>query len=291
MSVPLSYYHNWGSMPESMYDSFANEFKDNGVNNLVVVAPIMERFINEPSSFGTWLRFKHSNKLEFSDVHMPYGEHMDLACPDRGRRDGMIADQKKAMGYAVDLGAKTATIHIGAFESAFFQTPNSKIRPFVVDALEKLLPEAEKLGIMLLIENSFERSNTPDEVLYYLSQVDSPNLGVCFDSGHANLMEYYPGKDYNKYFGGVTHAWLDTMEYCNDALDKLLPHIVTCHLHDNDGYSDAHKMPFDGTIDWPKMMAKIKTAPRLMTMQSEASMFGYGYSVKQQVDTFKKVLA
>ena len=48
-------------MPESMYDSFANEFKDNGVNNLVVVAPIMERFIKEPSSFGTWLRFKHSN--------------------------------------------------------------------------------------------------------------------------------------------------------------------------------------------------------------------------------------
>lgn len=291
MSVPLAYYHDWGSVPTAMRNSLVNEFKANGADNFVAVCTLMAGFIKDPSCFGDFLRFKKDNNITFTDVHMPYGEHMDLACPDRGRRDRMISDQKCALGYAADLGALTATIHIGAFESAFFQTPNSEIRPYVVDALEKLLPEAEKLGIMLLIENSFERSNTPDEVLYYLSQVNSPNLGVCFDSGHANLMEYYPGKEYSKYFGGVTHAWLDSMEYCNDALDKLLPHIVTCHLHDNDGYCDSHMMPFDGIIDWKKLMDKLKTAPRLMTMQSEVSMFRYGYSVKQQVDAFKRVLA
>jgi sugar phosphate isomerase/epimerase len=221
---------------------------------------------------------------------MPFGEHMDLACPDRGRRAKMIEEQKQALGYATDLGCKTATIHIGAFESAFLQTPNSDIRPFVVDSLEKLLPEAEKLGILLAIENSFERSNTPDEVLYYISQCDSPALGVCFDSGHANLMENFPGKEYSKYFGGVTIAWRDSMEYCNDALDKLLPHIVTCHLHDNNGYEDSHRMPFDGITDWDKLMKKLITAPRLQTMQTEVSMFRYGYSVKQLVNTFNKII-
>lgn len=290
MSVPLSFYHNWGSMSENMYDSFVNEFKENGVTDFVLVNPILEGFIKSPDSFGTWLHLQKRHNMNFPDAHMPFGEHMDLACPDRGRRAKMIEEQKMALGYATDLGCKTATIHVGAFGSAVFQTPNSEIRPLVVDALEKLIPEAEKLGIVLAIENSFERSNAPDEILYYISQFSSPNFGVCFDSGHANLMEYYPGKEYDKYFGGVTNAWLDTIEYCNDALDKLLPHIVTCHLHDNDGYSDSHRMPFDGITDWDSVMTKLAAAPRLMTMQTEVSMFGPGYSIKRLVDTFNKIV-
>ena len=290
MSTQLAFYHNWGSVQESMYDSLFNEFKANGAKDFVLVENILEGFIKNPSSFGTWLRLKHRHGINFQDAHMPFGEHMDLACPDRGRRAKMIEEQKQALGYAADLGCKTATIHIGAFESAFFQTPNSQIRPYAVDSLEKLLPTAEKLGIMLAVENSFERSNTPDEVLYYISQFDSPNLGVCFDAGHANIMEYFPGKDYDKYFGGITVAWRDSMEYCNDALDKLLPHIVTCHLHDNDGYCDSHMMPFDGIIDWNKLMTKLSTAPRLMTMQTEVSMFKFGYSVKQLIDTFNSII-
>ncbi len=290
MSAPLSFYHNWGSMPESMLDSFVREFKSNGVDKLVLVNPILEGFIQNPSSFRIWLRLKQQFGIDFQDAHMPFGEHMDLACPDRGRRAKMIEEQKQALAYATDLGCKTATIHVGAFESVIFQTPNSVIRPLVVDALEKLIPEAEKLGIMLAIENSFERSNAPDEILYYISQFDSPCFGVCFDSGHANLMEYYPGKEYDRYFGGVTHAWLDKMEYCNDALDKLLPHIVTCHLHDNDGYIDSHMMPGDGITDWDKVMSKLATAPRLMTMQTEVGMFKYGYSVRQLVETFRKIV-
>ena len=49
-------------------------------------------------------------------------------------------------------------------------------------------------------------------------------------------------------------------------------------------------MPFDGTVDWKKLMDKLSKAPRLMTMQTEVSMFKYGYSVKQLVDTFNKVI-
>lgn len=290
MSVPISFYHNWEAIPETMQDSFINEFKANGVKDFVLVNPVLENFIKNPSSFKVWLMLKQRNNINIQDAHMPFGEHMDLACPDRGRRAKMIEEQKLALAYATDLGCKTATIHVGAFESVIFQTPNSVIRPLVVDALEKLIPEAEKLGIVLAIENSFERSNSTDEILYYISQFSSPNFGVCFDSGHANLMEYFPGKEYDKYFGGVTLAWLDNIEYCNDALDKLLPHIVTCHLHDNDGYCDSHMMPFDGIVDWEKVMSKLSTAPRLMTMQTEVGMFKYGYSVNQLVSTFNKII-
>ena len=50
-------------------------------------------------------------------------------------------------------------------------------------------------------------------------------------------------------------------------------------------------MPGDGRIEWKELLAKIKSAPRLVTMQSEVSMFRNGYSVRRLVETFNKLLA
>ena len=292
MSVPLSYFFDWNSVPENMRDSFINEFKEHGVDNFVLTSTPLEGFLREPSSFGSWLRLKKRHNITFSDAHMPYSEHMDLSCADKGRFAKKIEEQKAAMGYAADLGCKTCTIHVGAFESVFLKTPIEKIRPTVMKSIEMLLPEAEKLGIMLLIENSFEKTNAPSEIISYIKSFPSENFGVCFDSGHANLMEYFPGKEFRKFYPGVTEAWEeDAVGYCNDALDQLLPHIVTCHLHDNDGYIDSHMMPGDGIIDWNKLMNKLKNAPRLMTLQTEVIMFKYGYPVKRLVDTFNKLMS
>lgn len=289
MSVPLVYYHNWGMIPESMWDSFANEFKDNGVSDLVLVNPVLEGFLKDPSSFGKWLSFKKRNNINFPDAHMPFGQHMDLACPDRARRAGMIEDQKRAMAYAADIGCKICTIHIGAFESVIYQTPNEVIRPLVLDALEKLLPEAEKLGVILAIENSFERSNATSEIVYYSKQFDTPALGVCYDSGHANIIAMPPEKDEKKYCGYILDSWGGKIDYCNDAVEQLLPYMVTCHLHDNSGYGDEHIMPGTGTIKWKELAAKILTAPRLMSVQTEVTMFRDGNSVKKLVDTFNSI--
>lgn len=289
MSVPIVYHHNWGIMPEVMYDSFFDEFKQNGAYDFVLVESILEGFLKKPSSFGTWLRLKAHHGINFNDAHMPYGEHMDLACPDRGRRNQMIEDQKRAMAYAADLGCKTCTIHIGAFESVVFQTPNDVIRPLVLDSLEKLLPEAEKLGIILAIENSFERSNATSEIVYYSKQFDTPALGVCYDSGHANIIAFPPGKEESKYKEYIMNSWAGKIDYCNDAVDQLLPYIVTCHIHDNDGYGDDHIMPGTGSINWKELAAKIMSAPRLMSIQSEVNMFRDGNSVKRLVDTFNGI--
>ena len=54
-----------------------------------------------------------------------------------------------------------------------------------------------------------------------------------------------------------------------DALEKLSPYIVTCHLHDNDGYSDGHQLPGRGTANWDKIVAGIKKCPNLRSIQSE----------------------
>ena len=76
-----------------------------------------------------------------------------------------------------------------------------------------------------------------------------------------------------------------------NALGDLLPHIVTCHLHDNNGYSDSHMMPGEGRIEWKPLLDRIRTAPRLVTMQSEVSMYRNHYSVRRLIETFDKLLA
>ena len=77
--------------------------------------------------------------------------------------------------------------------------------------------------------------------------------------------------------------------------------IVTCHIHDNNGYNDLHGMPFDGTIDWPILMEKLKSCPRMIEFQTEicfetgVNWAGPllapkgGYSIRHFVETFHKL--
>lgn len=290
MSVPLSHFFDFSEIPEKFYAGIINEFKELGSTDFVLTDGMLKNFLKEPWDCTRFKRLSNLHNISFNDAHMPFGQPYDLCCSEKGRRSGMIADQKRAMAYASDMGCRTCTIHMGAYESVVYHTPNSELRPRVVDALGTLLDEAEKLDIVLAIENSFERSNTPEEVLYYMSCFDTPHLGVCYDAGHACLMSDFPGKVREKYAPGMDLAWGDVVECYPDALGDLLPHIVTCHLHDNDGYSDAHKMPGDGRINWQELIAKIRTAPRLMTMQSEVSMFVNGYSIGNLVKTFNKIM-
>ena len=287
MKVPIAHYYDWNSIPENIYNNIVNEFKDNGVSNFVLPDGILEKFLKEPREFSRFKRFALSSEVTFSDAHLPFGQPYDLCCAEKGRRPWMLEDQKRSMAFAAELGCRTCTVHMGAYESVCFKTPNSELRPRVVEALGILLDEAAKLDVIIAIENSFERSNTTTEVLYYMSCFDHPNLGVCYDSGHACVMRDFPGKVREKYAPAMDAAWGEVVECYPDALGDLLPHIVTCHLHDNDGYSDAHKMPGDGRIQWESEISRLLTAPRLMSIQSEVSMIRNGYSIRRLAESFE----
>jgi sugar phosphate isomerase/epimerase len=60
-------------------------------------------------------------------------------------------------------------------------------------------------------------------------------LKICFDSGHAHLD------------GGV-----------NDAVELLGERIASTHLHDNAGTKDEHLLPFEGKIEWGKLLGALR---------------------------------
>ena len=52
----------------------------------------------------------------------------------------------------------------------------------------------------------------------------------------------------NAGFQSVMTWWGDEFKEING--DKL----IALHLHDNDGISDQHLLPFDGTVNWKNIM-------------------------------------
>lgn len=108
-------------------------------------------------------------------------------------------------------------------------------------SLREILPTAEKHRIALAIENlppGYLGGNMED-VAGIIERIDSPMIGICLDTGHANL-------------GGDPVA--DFLR-CPDR-------VICFHLHDNDGSGDQHLPPGQGTVDWPRLIEAIKKHPR-----------------------------
>ena len=286
-AFPIAYYYSWESVSDAMIPNVMAEFRDNGAENLVMSHIWLDRILRDPKFWSILARHARAQQLNLVEAHAPWGQCYDLCCPERARRPQMIADHKRAMNYCADSGCKTYTLHVGAFESVFYRTPNEVLRPLVLDSLERLLPEAEKLGLILALENSYERSNTPEAVAAFVEHFRSPSLGCCLDVGHAHLMEPFPGKKRERYFDEMDLAWGERIEEYSGALERMAPHIVTCHLHDNDGYSDAHQLPGEGSIRWNELIPKLKQLPRLVSMQTEVRTVPSSLSVAKLVRTFR----
>lgn len=106
-----------------------------------------------------------------------------------------------------------------------------------VERWERMIDRAEKLNVNIAVENQGDpyKCVRASEIL---EMFDSPKLGICYDSGHANVNN-------NNGHGRA-------------MLKKFGHRLKALHLHDNDGSGDQHIMPFDGNIDWADLMAEIK---------------------------------
>ncbi|MFB3885185.1 MAG: sugar phosphate isomerase/epimerase family protein [Thermodesulfobacteriota bacterium] len=90
-----------------------------------------------------------------------------------------------------------------------------------------LIKEAQKLGVILSIENVFEE--TPDSLATLFREIDSPSFRFCFDTGHQHLFSKPP-----------LSTWFETLgEYLSEV-----------HLHDNHGERDEHLPVGEGGFDF-----------------------------------------
>ena len=303
MNNKLHFYYHWNQLDGFLFRNAVREFLDNGAERFVISAGLLEQMIRNPERKAFLHQVCRDMHVQFSAVHAMYGRTYDLNIPEMERRPAMVQDHILGMQTAVEFGCKVYVIHVGAAHYCHDQVTMDILRPLALDTLEKLLPHAEKLGMIIAVENSFEVPNSAKEVLGLVQQFSaSPAIGVCFDTGHANCMSSMPDKEKAKYRSYFHRGWWENgIIWEDNAIELLKDHIVTCHIHDNDGYGDLHGMPFDGNINWEKMMQDLRSCPRMMEYQTEVTFEEGtnwagellsppgGYSIRRLSDTFRKL--
>ena len=172
--------------------------------------------------------------INFS-LHLP--NHINIADNISRLRRADIKYLNKAIALATRLEAKYINCHMGFF----FWFPVEKwqrdkaLKRFVENT-QKVLEQCESSNVILALENVTPLPHGSDHLLlgdnitdfeFVFSNLDSPKVKFCLDTGHANLAE------------GVD-AYLNTFSH------KL----IAIHFHDNLGNDDSHLGVGDGNIDW-----------------------------------------
>lgn len=109
------------------------------------------------------------------------------------------------------------------------------------EALKALLPEAEKAGVYLNLENIFANGFlfSPMEMVEFVDSFKSPHLQVHFDTG--NIMQYQFPEHWIKILG--------------KRIKNI--HFKEYNKRVNEFNLEAFRTLLDGTTDWPAVMAAL----------------------------------
>lgn len=119
-----------------------------------------------------------------------------LASEDPDERDKAIRFTEKYLKVASWLGVECVLIIPGAVDVAWDEsrpvTPYRVVWENATASLKALLPIAEKLGVIIGLENVWNKFLlSPMEFKFFLDQLKSDNIGIYFDVGNA-LINGYP---------------------------------------------------------------------------------------------------
>ena len=285
--IPFTYCYDWNVFDERGRQVAMAEFAANGAKHLVLTSALIEMISGDPKLYLKLREEARNAGLDFVDSHMPFNFETDIALPVPEYRPQMIARMKFNLELIRDYGVDTCCFHICSRyrkEYTMAQHMDAARR-----SLEELVPLAEELGIAICLENIFQPCNLVDDVLTLIKEFPSPCVGACFDIGHAHMMEH--GMEVENCVVPSHWEGICPVPWEHDILDRMLPHIVDCHLHDNSGDFDTHTIPGMGTIDWAPAMAKLRTAPRLKNMQSEViPVRRNGIPIRKVVESFDRIL-
>lgn len=143
----------------------------------------------------------------------------------------------RSIRAAAALGAKYLVVHPVWDDGGKIIKSRSKFISVNAEAIKRLLPEAERNGVILLSENVlWGASSDPRVIADLVKKVGSPWFGWCFDTGHAHCCGHEPS-----------------------VLGKCSVVPLSLHIQDNDGSGDGHLIPGDGTIDWEEFFSALKS--------------------------------
>lgn len=204
---------------------------------------------SEIDQIGRWLK---EYGLRLNDVHGSEGVEKFWYSRHEYARVAGVELVKNRLEFAARLGGDAIVMHAyprskDPAEAGLYDELLGQMRR----SLDELQPLAIELGVRIAIENLIDFAGVKsgavsaedaidnfDLIETLFSEYPPEYLGLCYDSGHA-------------------HLGYDRME----RLDAVKDRLCVLHLHDNDGTSDAHRLPFQDTIDWSRLAGLIAASP------------------------------
>ena len=194
---------------------------------------------------------------------------LDKICLEDARRDLLAA---KALGCDQCVMHGVATGAMGP------ETPAEVMRELNFEIFCKILVYAKQYGVRVATESlgdspkygcldffgsSTEFKNTFDRIKSECDNAD--HFTICIDTGHIHKASR---------FG---------QPKVGDAIRMMGKNNITClHLHDNDTFTDQHKPPFTGSIDWNDVFSALEEVEYdgVYNLEVHLPCFGNGFEIE-----------
>jgi sugar phosphate isomerase/epimerase len=175
--------------------------------------------------------------MEAYSFHAPFGEEIDVTALDPEGRAYAKKEIASAAEAAAILGVRYFVFHPGP-EKSYHPSAEERFQRMnnAAEVINDVCDRCHRLGIGMVLENMLPHlffGNMRD-MLWIIGAIDSPLVGTCLDTGHANIS----GDIYR-------------------VLYKLSGHLLFLHANDNNGKEDQHLPPGKGTIDWNKLLREL----------------------------------
>ena len=215
---------------------------------------------HSPSAVADLQQWLADAGLELHGVYAPitdsfvggrWGPALTVASTEPEARAKAVAESEQALYVARRIPMKVLVVHLGLPRTQS-DSPDDNSRDAARRSIDELRQFAPPLGVRVAVEVIPNELSRAGSLVHFVEEdLEAADVGVCLDFGHA-------------------HMDGDLL----DAIETVSGHVITTHVHDNDGHLDEHLVPFDGTIDWAAAMTAVQKIGYDQTLMFEIAAHG-----------------
>jgi sugar phosphate isomerase/epimerase len=224
------------------------------------------------AELGHWFR---DSPLKLHSVHSPmYSDDvwgrsgpqavLDITESQKAKRIAIVDEIKRAIEIAESVPFRYLIQHLGVGSQDY--DPRRIDSAF--SSLDEIRSFAGQRGVEVLLENIPNAMSSGERLNEFLAATHL-NLNYCFDVGHAHM----------------TNGVAAEFELMKDR-------IRSTHVHDNDGQTDGHLFPGQGTVDWKQTMGLLLSRPDqfpvLLELKAVANVEHPAEDAKRAADDLEK---
>jgi len=198
----------------------------------------------ENSFFSELRSYAEGEGLCFNQAHAPF--HSSF--PNEEQTKNRFHDIVRAMGRAALLGAKVIVVHPVQHLKYADEGVPERLFEMNMEFYTRLSPYCQEFGIQVAVENMWQyhpwpkithsTCSTPEEMNRYVDDLNSPWITGCLDVGHASLVGQAPDEF---------------------ILAMGAQRLGALHVHDVSKTEDSHSLPYQGVIEWQKLMQALQS--------------------------------